>query len=831
MSKTLLSGNDWRLVGWVKHQWHYGKVMETNGFSAPVVTEIPATVPGSVQTDLFDNGIIEDWKIQTNFRNIEWVENREWVYTKTFSVAEKAERYHLYFEGLDFNGIVFVNDRQVLEFNEMMIPYRVDVTDAIYLDKENQLKIVFLQPPEVDGQVGYTSKTSILKSRFNYGWDWCPRLVNIGIFRDVWLEAVSGAYIEDFYPKTSYNGKSGSVSGNLIFNATQNADYNVTLSLERNGNVVAETESTVSAVKGENSVTLNLNNLAVEKWFPLGFGEQPLYTAKITVCSKDKTVLTSDEKQVGFRKIEYAVPEGAPDGCLPYSVKINDRVIPLRGINWVPISPFYGSVREKDYLFFLERFVKMGCNLIRVWGGAAQESDVFYSLCDKMGIMVWQDFPQSSSGIDNEPNEDEAFIKNLVKISTQHVLYARSHVSLTYWCAGNELYLKDNYYPLDEDISNNVKALGDLVRKLNPEILYLPDTPSRIADPRFTKESTGGWINGDAHGPWDYIGVQRQYTHFYNEKSVLFSEVGAPSCARVDALKKYCTKDIWPPSYRTEFWSSRGAWWIRLDELKELFGDFEECPDRLSAYAAASRFIQGESLKTICSAIRFFDKKRTGMIVWMGSEPFPNAQNTCLLEFDGYPKPAFYETKKGYAPQMLGLKYDLPYADRNGEISFMPFLCSDNEFDFGTVKISVFNENGEEIETFNFENVKGSGTIELVPLKIKLNGDLALVRMTASNDEKLFGEWIFTSREKETFAPLLKAKKCDLEITKLGKSQFAVTNKSQTPAYFVEFSVLDKDGTPLITDKNFVTVLPSEVINVVVDGEASKISLTQMNQF
>ena len=160
MSKILLSGNDWKLVGWVKHQWHYGKVMETNGFSAPVVTEIPATVPGSVQTDLFNNGVIEDWNIGTNFRNIEWVENREWVYTKTFCVTEKADKYYLYFEGLDFNGFVFLNDKQVLEFNEMMIPYRVDVTDAIYLDKENQLKIVFLQPPEVDGQVGYTSKTS-----------------------------------------------------------------------------------------------------------------------------------------------------------------------------------------------------------------------------------------------------------------------------------------------------------------------------------------------------------------------------------------------------------------------------------------------------------------------------------------------------------------------------------------------------------------------------------------------------------------------------------------------------------------------------------------------
>lgn len=830
MSKILLSGNDWKLVGWVKHQWHYGKVMETNGFSAPVVTEIPATVPGSVQTDLFNNGIIEDWNIGTNFRNIEWVENREWVYTKKFTVSGKAEQYHLYFEGLDFNGLVFVNDKQVLNFNEMMIPYRADVTDAVFLDKENELKIVFLQPPEVDGQVGYTSKTSILKSRFNYGWDWCPRLVNIGVYRDVWLELVNSAYINDFYPKTTLNENGGNIECNLNFNATKNTDLKLKLTVSKDGKILDETQSEFSAKVGENTAKITLDNLDVQKWFPRGFGKQPLYTAEIFLLDDEGNVLASEKKQVGFKKIEYVVPDDAPIGTLPYSVKINDTLIPLRGINWVPISPFYGSVRKEDYVFFIERFAKMNCNIIRVWGGAMMENPIFYDLCDAYGIMVWQDFPQSSSGIDNTPNEDPTFIENLLKISKQHILTGRSHVSLTYWCSGNELYLP-NYLPVDEEISGNVKALGDLVRKHSPEILYLPDTPSRVVDPRFNGESEGGWINGDAHGPWDFIGVDRHYTHFYNEKSVLFSEVGTPSCARVDALKKYCTKDIWPPSYRTEFWSSRGAWWIRLDELTEIFGKFEDYPDKLAAYAAASRFIQGESLKTICSAVRYFDTKKTGMIVWMGSEPFPNAQNTSLLEFDGYAKPSYYETKKGYADKLFGLKYDRPYADKNGYISFTPFVCTDFEFDFGTVKVSVFNQKGEEFETFSFENVKDVGTILLSELKIKAETPVTLIRMSASNAPDLQSEWVFTLNEAQTFAPLLKEKKCELEVLKLNSSQFVITNKSEQIAFFSEIGAFDKDATPLLTDKNFFCLLPNEVITVNVEGKASKFTITQMNQF
>lgn len=60
MSKFLLSGNDWNLYGWAKNQWSYERIMETNAFAAPAVAKCSATVPGSVQTDLFNNGVIED---------------------------------------------------------------------------------------------------------------------------------------------------------------------------------------------------------------------------------------------------------------------------------------------------------------------------------------------------------------------------------------------------------------------------------------------------------------------------------------------------------------------------------------------------------------------------------------------------------------------------------------------------------------------------------------------------------------------------------------------------------------------------------------------------
>ena len=155
-----LNGKDWTLSGWARHQWNYEKTMETNAMSVPVFSNVSATVPGSVQQDLLNNKKIDDWNIGSNFRKIEWLEHREWVYTKKFRIDQEAKKYVIHFDGLDFSGFVFLNNQKILSFFGMHLPYSVDITKNILVGQENSLKIVFLQPPEVDGQIGYTSKVS-----------------------------------------------------------------------------------------------------------------------------------------------------------------------------------------------------------------------------------------------------------------------------------------------------------------------------------------------------------------------------------------------------------------------------------------------------------------------------------------------------------------------------------------------------------------------------------------------------------------------------------------------------------------------------------------------
>ncbi len=129
----------------------------------------------------------------------------------------------------------------------------------------------------------------------------------------------------------------------------------------------------------------------------------------------------------------------------------------MRGVDWVPISPFYGAVSREDYINYLKRFKTMDCNLLRIWGGAILEKHDFYDLCDEMGLMVWQEFPQSSSGLDNTPPDDPAYLKELEKTAAIFIKRRRHHACHVIWCGGNEL-MWENLIPVNEN-HINIKTL------------------------------------------------------------------------------------------------------------------------------------------------------------------------------------------------------------------------------------------------------------------------------------------------------------------------------------------------------------------------------------
>ena len=115
----------------------------------------------------------------------------------------------------------------------------------------------------------------------------------------------------------------------------------------------------------------------------------------------------------------------------------------LQGVNWVPPRITYGSVTREQYAERLALYADMGCNILRVWGGSVPEKKEFYDLCDELGLMVWQEFPLSSSGADNYPPEDPQVLADLTAIAASYIWRRGGHVSHLIWCGGNELTERD----------------------------------------------------------------------------------------------------------------------------------------------------------------------------------------------------------------------------------------------------------------------------------------------------------------------------------------------------------------------------------------------------
>ena len=194
---------DWKLAGYWPYAPLQSESMETGMTLIPQTPWIDAKVPGSVQNDLLAAGLIEDPYYEMNSIKAEWVENRFWVY-KTKFIAKfivleehKGKKIVLVFEGIDYTGHIFVNDKKVALHTGMFVPCKSDISDTVVFGKPNDLRVVIEQAPDEYGQSGYTSKTTTQKARFGYKWDFSTRLVNLGLYGDVYLEVFDGAHITD----------------------------------------------------------------------------------------------------------------------------------------------------------------------------------------------------------------------------------------------------------------------------------------------------------------------------------------------------------------------------------------------------------------------------------------------------------------------------------------------------------------------------------------------------------------------------------------------------------------------------------------------------------
>ena len=640
MKKLNLSNLDWKLSGSHPWMWKLGASMELGEELQCEIKNVPVTVPGSVQKALLDAGIIKDWNSGHNARDCEWVENRHWIYSTTIPAEyfNEGSRWCLNFKGLDYCGIVYINGKELATFENAHIPLIVDLSSSVKENpgKDIQISIVFLLAPRWQGQFGYTRKMLDWKPRYNYHWDWVCRLVQIGIWNDVLLETYDEKFV-DFHCWSTYDGDTGKIElRGEIDGAPDNIVY---ANLESPiGNSIQGDKFTIAELRNGSAV-MEINSPKL--WFPNGKGEQPIYKLLVQLRNKSGKVLDEYKRKIGFRKVKWLPCENAREDADNWICEVNGKKLFIQGINWTPLLPNFADATDEHYRHILETYRDMGINLLRVWGGGFLEKEVFYNLCDEMGLMVWQEFPLSSSGVDNSPPTDAESIQILGNIARSYIKRRQQHPSLIIWCGGNELNRCKDQQGVNNPVTINhptIRNFYDIVCSMDPDKRFVPGSPSGPSK-KGTAEDFKTKVLWDTHGPWKAIGpIDGEWKkNWEDSNALLYGEFGAPGASDVNIINKYKGDlDAFPCSNKNDLWS-RQTWWIEWDQFVNIEG---REPENLEEYVAWSQQRQSDLLCFAVSTAKKKFPKCAGVIIWMGHDCFPCTANTSIIDFEGNMKPA-----------------------------------------------------------------------------------------------------------------------------------------------------------------------------------------------
>lgn len=640
---------DWTLEGWRPNAWRLGRTMETNTVITAEVGPLKAILPGSVQSALIRDGIIPDWYSGVRSRDCEWVEHRHWIYETRLPAcaAPNGKRIVLRAEGLDYSGWILVDRREVAEFRGALIPHTIDLTQWLSDGESHLLGIVFDETPAEQGQIGYTVKSRYFKPRYSYSWDWCPRMAPIGITGALRLVsgAEAGCALLHVSAELLDDNRTGRVAARLTVDP-HTSEVRVEL---RDGSCVVGSAA-AEGWYGEAVVTLD--GLSIEPWWPNGVGAAKTYELCVSAVDAAGETVWTTTRTIGFKRIEWRRCEGAPEGAEPWICVVNGTPVFLQGVNWVPPCGSYPDSADADYNALIALYREMGCNIFRVWGGGILETETFYRLCDEAGILVWQEFPLSSSGIDNEPPRDPAAIADLVRIAESYVERRGHHVSLLMWCGGNELTVKT---PLTGETPVDyshpcIAALSAVVERRDPTRRFIPSSPS---GPVFyaTPDHYGKGIHHDVHGPWGFGPAQggfrdvEAWREYWAGDDALFrSEVGMPGAASCEQFERYHGgAAMWPPT--TDYWRHSSAWWIQWDRYEQVVGSLD--PDAgLDEYIRRTQDVQARAYAVAAASCKRRFPACGGFIIWMGHDCFPCAINNSVIDYMRKPKQAFYALRE-----------------------------------------------------------------------------------------------------------------------------------------------------------------------------------------
>lgn len=471
-------------------------------------------IPKSLYFSLYEAGILPHPYEGVNSKLYHWVDEKVWYYRKKF-ILDKSDfkgNAFLSFDGVAYYCRVWVNGHLLGEHEGMFGGPVCDVVDFLNLNGENEITVEVKAcnydiKDAFDGWNENGENTQIVPWNIaRDGRTSTGDFIVIGIWNRVRLDFVEKLHMSRPYMYTKsigsnsaelflefeiadgqvhelkpfYGYNDGCYSYTFAFNTgltgeKQDTEVEIIIKLtEPDTNKTAyESRDLVKLTDFAKSL-INPNYYELQffskeikldnprLWFPLGLGEPFLYKVEIEMYCNG-ALCDSHEFMTGIRTFESRRTTGEKYRTRweDFRFSVNRQDFFLKGMNWTPIDYVY-DINPDEYEWALTLVKNAGIQLLRVWsGGGMPETDTFYDLCDRLGIMVWQDHMIANT------SATQSFPQDFLESQEAYNIYRiRNHPSLVIHCGGNE------FNPYNTNNAASMFVIDRIVRTLDPSRIF-----------------------------------------------------------------------------------------------------------------------------------------------------------------------------------------------------------------------------------------------------------------------------------------------------------------------------------------------------------------------
>lgn len=783
------------------------------------------SVPGCAHTDLLREGIIKDIFLDYQSQECQFIENADFVYSTSFTFEGDADGVNLGFSCLDTFCDVILNGKKLGFCDNMFLPWQFDVSNTLR-NGENYLEVHFYPPaewvkdyPEYDATFT-TERIHIRRMQCTFGWDWVERFVTMGIMGDVQICRHQETEIDSVYVATTgldeYGAELYLQASFIKVGKDAMMDWMI---IDPQGKTVWSQKRALVEKEVRQRVSLTEPQL----WWPNGYGKQPLYILRTIIYDDQGNALQQQDSTFGIRTIRILE---APDEqgsnywniskelqkyphikeadfneeYTGFHVLVNGVFIHCKGANWVPCEPFPSAVTEEKCIGLLRLAKEANLTMLRVWGGGVIETDCFYDECDRLGILVTQDFQMACGAY---PDDTEDFLKTLQKEAAHITKRLRNHPSLAWWTGDNENSTFGSY---DQHQYKGRTAayvgLEPIVYQYDPYRRFMPSSP-------FGGKLFMSVTSGNAHGTNFLIWLFEQFRYgdlsdyhkfMWANLSRFNSEIPVFGAPALSSMKRFLSEKYLYEDDCLAFHTKNNPVGMLLEFTiydahktfaEKLLGTFTDEADKLLKL----RCIQYEWVRSVMELYRRYKGYTGGALLWMYNDCWPS-NSWSVVDYYGNPKAGWYALKNSCEPVTGTIhKEDDEYV----------LTVMNDKLDKvqGTVKVSLWDVHKQEAELE-----------KEISYSVGANGNVVVDKLDwiLSDENQVLVLDVMTETGERCYRTVYFPKRiCDLHLeVNQDKVSIVKQDADTITLYAMQYvHMVDLDGDYVFED-NFFTMLPGE---------------------